>query len=65
MKSWKTTLGGLLSAIGISLKHEPTLAPYADIVTAIGVALMGLSARDNNVSSEQAGVKRPDSQPNP
>ena len=58
MKSWKTTLGGILAAVGISMKHDPRLAPYADVISAIGIALVGFSARDNNVTSEQAGAKQ-------
>jgi hypothetical protein len=58
MKSWKTNLGGILAAVGIGLKHAPpAAAAWSDTVTAIGVAIIGFSARDNGVSSEQAGVK--------
>lgn len=55
-KSWKTTVGGLLAAVGIALRQHPKTAPYADPVEVVGVILLGLAARDNNVTSEQAGA---------
>jgi len=63
MKSWKTTLGGILGAVGLAMRHDPRLAPYSDTVTAIGVLLVGSSARDNNVTSEQAGAKPAENKP--
>jgi hypothetical protein len=61
VKSWKTSLFGLLSAFGTSVILVDGLPPWAvlsaKICTAVGVAGMGLFARDNNVSSEMAGVK--------
>lgn len=57
MTSWKTTLGGILGAVGLAMKHDQRTAPYADVVSAIGIALIGLAARDHNVSSEAAGIK--------
>lgn len=56
MKSWKTTVGGILAAIAIGFRSNHQLAPYADALEAIGIGLVGLSARDNNVTSEQAGA---------
>jgi len=56
MKSWKTTLGGILGAIGFAMKHIPAAAPYSDAVAALGLLLVGSAARDNNVTSEQAGA---------
>lgn len=56
MKSWKTTVGGLLAAIGVLMRKDPNFAGYADLVEAIGVFLLGAAARDNKVSSEQAGA---------
>jgi len=57
-KSWKTTLGGLLLAAG------PMIAEYcsadfdgwAAMLAALGGALVGTQARDNDVSSRQAGA---------
>lgn len=57
MKSWKTTLGGILAAVGVGLRKTPQTASYADLVEGVGVVLLGMSARDNGVSSEAAGVK--------
>lgn len=57
MKSWKTTLGGVLAIIGLALRKHPLTLPYSDMLEAIGIGLLGLSARDNNVTSESAGAK--------
>jgi hypothetical protein len=57
MKSWKTSLGAILAALGMGLKNHPKTAPWADVVQTIGIVLIGASARDNNVSSEEAGAK--------
>nr|WP_294577598.1 hypothetical protein [uncultured Rhodopila sp.] len=66
--SWKTTVFGLLAAAGgavlgaYQLKPEllagfPSWVPgLALLASAIGTACMGLAARDNNVTSEQAGA---------
>lgn len=56
-KSWKTTLGGILSATGVGLKAAPpSVSQWSDLVTILGTLLMGFAARDNNVSSEDAGA---------
>lgn len=52
MKSWKTTLGGLLAAFGIGLKETGLLSQYAPLIEIMGLTLLGISARDNNVPSE-------------
>ena len=59
MKSWKTSLGGILAAIGIGLRDNPKTSAYAPIVEGLGVFLIGMSARDNKVSSEQVGAGKP------
>lgn len=56
MTNWKTTLGGIIAAVGLACKHHPLTAPWSDFVTAIGVGILGLSARDFNKSSEQSGA---------
>ena len=59
MKSWKTSLGGILAAIGIGLRDNPRTAPYAALIEGLGITLIGLSARDNGVTSEQVGAAKP------
>lgn len=60
MKSWKTTLGGLLASLGgLATQHpDPAIVKLGAAVSAIGLMLLGTAARDNGVSSEQAGVKQ-------
>lgn len=60
MKSWKTTLGGIMLAIGtpLSTVTTPNWVHLLGLsLTTAGGLLLGVSARDNNVSSEQAGIK--------
>lgn len=64
-KSWKTTTGGLIGALTLALPQiqaaidgNPATVPDWNVLLgaiAMGIGLM--SARDNNVSSEQAGAK--------
>lgn len=75
MKSWKTTLFGLMAGIGGGitgaylvkpdlLAHFPAWLPGLGVLlTSIGTTCLGLAARDNNVTSEQAGAAP--SQPGP
>lgn len=58
--SWKTSVGGALGAIGTTLSgfsSDDVLKGIGVIASGIGILLLGLAARDNNVSSEQAGAK--------
>jgi hypothetical protein len=65
MNSWKTTtagIGAILVAIGAAMKamfdNDPSTVPEWGAVVAAIIAGIGLiAARDNNVTSEQAGVK--------
>ncbi len=60
MKSWKTFASGLVAAVGLYLakQTDPSwLHNIGDILSMIGTAGTGFFARDNNVSSEQAGIK--------
>lgn len=65
MKSWKTTAAGMLGAVSILLAQASyfldgkpeTVVDLTAITTAAGLIWLGISARDNNVSSERAGVK--------
>jgi hypothetical protein len=53
-KSWKTSIGGILLAIGQALMAQSDpwwLWKVGSIMSPIGAALLGLSARDNNVPS--------------
>jgi sulfite exporter TauE/SafE len=58
--SWKTTVGGVAGSLGTILgatAHDDVMKGIAAIVGGIGILLLGLAARDNNVTSEQAGAK--------
>jgi len=65
MKSWKTTLFGaggiatvLFSAVAALLDGDPATNPDWNLVLGAVLPAIGLLfARDNNVTSEQAGVK--------
>lgn len=59
-KSWKTTVAGAISALGVflSTQNQYSWAPVAgQVMTGLGTFLMGMFARDSNVSSEQQGLK--------
>lgn len=64
-KSWKTTVTGIatiLGAICVALVAQfdndvATVPNWGGIVTAITAGIGLISARDNNVSSEEAGAK--------
>lgn len=58
MKSWKTTLAGAVGALGIYFSSlDGSLHIVGQVLTAVGTFLTGLFARDNGVTSEQAGAK--------
>ena len=59
-RSWKTSLGGIIAAIGtvlIALPDPDWLSKLGAGLVGLGGAIAGLSARDNKVSSEDVGVK--------
>lgn len=64
-KSWKTTvagIGGILAAVGTGLQaqfdNNPATVPdWGTVIAACTVAFGLIFARDNNVSSEEAGAK--------
>lgn len=60
MKSWKTTLGGILLGVGtpMSAAGEGIYKTIGVALATLGGILVGVAARDNNVSSEDAGAKR-------
>lgn len=65
MKSWKTTVAGvaaILTAVGAALTaifdNDPnTVFDVATTSAAVMVGIGLILARDNNVSSEEAGAK--------
>jgi len=65
MKSWKTSVLGITAivtaignAIPLLLDNNPATNPdWGSLIAIVSAGVMGLFARDNNVSSEQAGVK--------
>ncbi len=63
--SWKTTAAGIVAALSI-LVHQAnayldtdpkTVFDITQVFAAVGMLWMGFSARDNNVTSEQAMAK--------
>lgn len=46
MKNWKTTLGGILTAIGLANQNKS----WGNVVAAIGALLAGVSARDHDTT---------------
>lgn len=54
LHNWKTSLGGILMAMGTIATQAPIPPPYSwipAVITAVGGALTGLSAKDFNVHS--------------
>ncbi len=54
MENWKTTLGGILLAIGTAALGAPLPESYKwipGVVSAIGGTLLGLTAKDFNTHS--------------
>ena len=60
MKSWKTTVGGILFALGTPLATagEGWVQMLGAILVGAGGLLIGVMARDNDRTSEDAGAKR-------
>lgn len=58
MRSWKTTLGGVISLVGTCLAATwPEYAKAGAFLASLGAGLGLLFARDNNVTSEDVGAK--------
>jgi len=64
MKSWKTTTAGIVAGLAVILTQvaylldaDPeTVFSLEAVIAALGVMGIGWFARDNNVTSEQAGA---------
>lgn len=60
-KSWKTTAGGIIAAIGVGISQSmgdvAWLRTVGEFLQMLGALVIGFSARDNKVTSEQAGLK--------
>ena len=50
MKNWKTTLSGILSALGILFPVIGLPVELGQAVSVIGLALLGLFSKDANVT---------------
>lgn len=49
MQNWKTSLGGLLVAIGMLGRSMPEdFRPYCEFAGVVGAALLGMTAKDFN-----------------
>ena len=60
MKSWKTTIGGCLVAVGtvvVQISSPAWVPVVGTALVAIGSVFMGTSARDNKVTSEEVNKK--------
>ncbi len=65
-KSWRTSLAGIIAGVTLLLGQiqtilddDPKTNPdYTRIVEAVSVIALGLAARDEQVTSEQAGAKK-------
>lgn len=63
--SWRTTLSGVFAGIVLLLGQAQTLLDdnpktnpeYTVVIAAFGMISLGWNARDEGVTSEQAGVK--------
>ena len=62
-KSWMTSTAGAIAALGSALIATSWPEGYEwvhgieQVFSILGTLGLGLAARDNNVSSEQAGIK--------
>ncbi len=52
MKSWKTSLGGILAAVGMALiqSDDSVIKAIGVIIGALGTLLLGFAAKDSNVT---------------
>lgn len=65
MKSWKTTVLGVIAGLSLilpqiaaALDSDPaTVFSLEAVIAGLGAMGIGIAARDNNKSSEQVGAK--------
>ena len=64
MKSWKTTVAGLMALVALIATAVSTIlnkgleaVDWATLLPALSLGIGALFARDNNVTSEKAGAK--------
>jgi len=50
MKNWKTSLSGLIGALGVIFPMIGLPADLGNAVSVIGIALMGYFSKDSNVT---------------
>ena len=52
MKNWKTSVAGILAAIGLALSanSNPTIKLIGEVVSIVGTVLFALAAKDGNVT---------------
>ena len=52
MKSWKTTVAGIITAIGVGFTQsdDPTLQMIGKILVVVGPIILGIVAKDSNVT---------------
>tara|TARA_R110000796_G_scaffold252537_2_gene387477 strand:+ start:29437 stop:29799 length:363 start_codon:yes stop_codon:yes gene_type:complete len=60
MRSWKTSLGGILTALGVTLTQiegPEWLSASGAVLVAVGGLLAGIFARDNDKTSSDVGAE--------
>lgn len=58
-KSWKTTLAGAISALGVYFTGlDGSWHTIGQVLAVMGPVLLGLFARDNNKTSEEVGATK-------
>lgn len=48
--NWKTTISGIIAAAGALSSQFPPLAPYSQLITALGTLALGFTAKDAGVT---------------
>ena len=60
--SWKTTVGGLISAVGgvlMQVEEPKWMKSLGTVLLAAGPAVVGCCARDDGNTSEKVGAHKP------